>query len=158
MMDESQLYHALILLVVGLSIVLVIFSAATGGRKLADRDVMRLQGVNGVRAIEIRIKLRMAANRLILGLMFGLIGTLVLIDETASWRGWVSRIGLVSVLALFSVSSVIDWLDDGKQLRLVVTDAEKRMDAIEKTALDHAGQQGVIHPLDHPDRHTEESA
>jgi hypothetical protein len=36
-------------------------------------------------------------------------------------------------------------------------DAEDvRMDTIEQVAHGHAGQQGVIHPADHADRHTEE--
>ena len=154
-MDETMLYHALIVIALGLSVVLVIFSSAAGGRKLADRDVMHIAGINGVRSLEISIKLRIAFCRLVLGLAFGVVCILTFIPESAPWRGWFGRIALVGTLGLFSFASVKDWIDDQKQLRLVASERDVRMATIEARASEHAGQQGAIHPADHTDRHTE---
>jgi hypothetical protein len=122
MIDTRLLDIALMVIWMLLSVTLVVFSSGAAGRKLADIDVMRLRGVNGVRAIAARVQLRTQINRIALGIAFGLLGLLVIAAVDPIVVRYVARVGLVGILTMFAVSSVIDWRDDREQLRLVINE------------------------------------
>jgi hypothetical protein len=119
-MNEETLRDGVIMLAGVLSVVLVIFASASAGRKFTDRDLLMLRGINGVRRIEITVKLRAQANRILLGLVFGIISIMTLADAPGEWRAWFFRASLLAVLMSFTVSAVLDWIDDRAQLRMVM--------------------------------------
>jgi hypothetical protein len=137
-MDPEVVLSIIVILAGLFSVTLVIFSSATIGRKLADRDVLDIRGINGVRRIEITIKIRTQANRLLLGLVFGLIAILILVDAPPEWRAWSSRLGIMIMLASFTFASIQDWRDDREQLRLVM---KEELEAPVPEAVGHEGKQ-----------------
>jgi hypothetical protein len=100
-MNEETLRDGVIMLAGVLSVVLVIFASASAGRKFTDRDLLMLRGINGVRRIEI-------------------ISIMTLADAPGEWRAWFFRASLLAVLMSFTVSAVLDWIDDRAQLRMVM--------------------------------------
>ena len=125
MIDTRILDVALMTLWMALCLVLIVFASASAGRKLADMDVMRLRGVNGVRTIHAMVQLRAQVNRMSLGIAFGLLGLLVLIGADPMVIRYTARVGLVLILVMFSVSSVLDWQADREQLRIVIEEFER---------------------------------
>lgn len=115
--------HALLILTVVLAVLLLIASTAMLGRKLADLEYQREAGINGVRRIQAWINIRTHANRMGLGLAFLTTSILTLMDESLVMRTWVARILLVGVLAGYTVSSILDWLDERRQVRILLRES-----------------------------------
>lgn len=120
MSDEVLL--GLLLATLGLSMALVLVSSAAFGRILADLEYQHLAGLNGVRRIQSAVNLRTHGNRVLLGLVFLVLAVLVLMDVQEIWRVWTSRLLLVTMLLAFAASSVCDWLDERRCVRLLLTE------------------------------------
>jgi hypothetical protein len=123
---DGALDHALVIVAIILSIVLTVFAAASLGRKLTDLEILQIRGLNGVRLLEIEVKIRAQVNRVLVALVFGGISALILADAPIEWRVWCYRFGVVLVLLAFSVSAVLDWFVDRHQLRMVMAEEFQR--------------------------------
>jgi hypothetical protein len=119
MTDEIML-EGLLVATLLLSLVLIIFSSAALGRKLADLEIQIEKGVHGAPRIQSMVNLRVHFNRLLLGLCFFLIPVLLLADAPLIWRTWVNRILFLVMLTSYTVSAILDWLDERKQVRLLI--------------------------------------
>jgi hypothetical protein len=114
-----------LLVVVGvLSLTLILASMATLGRKLADLEYQALAGINGVRRIQAWINARTHANRVLLGLTFLATSVLTISDIPLLARTWIGRVLFVLVLLAYTISSVWDWLDERRQVKILL--AERR--------------------------------
>ena len=116
-MDDPILFW-LLFLTTGLSVLLVLISSATLGRKLSDIEYQRAAGLNGVLSIQARINARTHANRVLLGLTFLLSSILTLADTDLLMRTWVVRVMFIAVILAYTVSSALDWLDERAQVHL----------------------------------------
>lgn len=131
-MTEATALYVLLLLTLALSLLLVLVSSAAFGRILSDIEYQQLTGINGVRRIQSRVNLRTHGNRIVLGLVFGTLAVLALIEMPELWRVWAGRGMLVLMLAGYAVSSVLDWCDERRQVRYLL---KERDDA--KPPMDH---------------------
>ena len=116
MTEETALY-VLLLSTLALSLILVLVSSAAFGRILSDIEYQQLTGINGVRRIQSRVNLRTHGNRIVLGLVFGTLAVLTMIEMPGIWRVWTGRGLLVLMLAGYAASSVLDWLAERAQLK-----------------------------------------
>lgn len=119
-MTDEIILEGLLIATLLLSLILIVFSSAALGRKLADLEVQTEKGIQGAPRIQSRVNLRVHMNRLLLGLCFFLIPVLLLSDAPIGWRTWVNRILFLVMLASYTVSSILDWLDERKQVRLLI--------------------------------------
>ena len=123
-MGDPVLFWLLILTTV-LGVLLILASSAAFGRILADLEYQHDAGLNGVRRIQSRINLRTHGNRVLLGLLALITGVLVMTDAPELWRLWVTRALFVMVLAGYTTSSILDWLDERKQVRLLLKERDR---------------------------------
>jgi hypothetical protein len=114
----------LLVAVGALSLTLILAATATLGRKLADLEYQRVTGINGVRRLQAWINARTHANRVFLGLTFLTTSVLAISDVPPLWRTWIGRVLFILVLLAYTVSSVLDWLDERRQVKLIL--AEQR--------------------------------
>ena len=117
---EETLLFCLLLLTLGLSLLVLLTSAAAFGRVLADLEYQHLANLNGVRRIQSHVNLRTHGNRVLLALVFGTLAVLALIEMPDLWRIWAGRVLLVMLLAAYAASSILDWLAERKQVRLLL--------------------------------------
>jgi hypothetical protein len=110
----------LLVLVGALSLTLILASMATLGRKLADLEYQSIAGIDGVRRIQAWINARTHANRVLLGLTFLATSVLTVSDIPLLMRTWIGRVLFIAVLLAYTVSSVLDWLDERKQVHLLL--------------------------------------
>lgn len=120
-MDDDVLFWLLVG-TVAVSLLLVMASTATLGRKLADIEYQYETGLNGVRRIQSWINVRMHANRILLGLAFLVTSILTLANAPDPVRIWVGRVLLLGVLLSYTVSSILDWRDERRQVRMLLRD------------------------------------
>lgn len=104
------------------AITLLMSSALMLGRKLADLGYQRAAGLNGVRRIQSHINIRTHANRVALGLAFLIVAFLVVFGLDPWWRTLVTRVLVIAVLGNYTASSLLDWLDEDRQMRLLLRD------------------------------------
>jgi hypothetical protein len=123
--DDIALFWLLIL-VTAMSLLLVLASTAALGRLVADLEYQYAAGLNGVRRIQSWVNIRTHANRVILGLTFLVTGILSFTDAPILWRTWIGRVLFVVVLACYTVSSIMDWLAERKQVRLLLREQTVR--------------------------------
>jgi hypothetical protein len=123
--DDIALFWLLIL-VTAMSLLLVLASTAALGRLAADLEYQYAAGLNGVRRIQSWVNIRTHANRVILGLTFLVTGILSFTDAPILWRTWIGRVLFVVVLACYTVSSIMDWLAERKQVRLLLREQTVR--------------------------------
>lgn len=102
------------------AILLLVSSALMLGRKLADLGYQRAAGLNGVRRIQSHINIRTHANRVALALAFLVIAFLVVFGLELWWRTLVIRVLVIAVLSNYAASSLLDWLDEDRQMRLLL--------------------------------------
>ncbi len=119
-MTEGALLFGLLLLTLGLSLILVLTSAAAFGRILSDIEYQHLAEINGVRRIQSFVNLRMHGNRVLLGLVFGTLAVMALIDMPELWRIWAGRVLLVLLLVAYAASSVFDWFAERRQVAILM--------------------------------------
>jgi hypothetical protein len=114
-----------LLIVVGaLSVILSLVSMATLGRKMADLEYQIAAGLNGVRRIQSWINARTHANRVFLGITFLTTSVLSISDLPLYWRTWVGRVLFILVLLAYTISSVLDWIDERAQVKLLLREDE----------------------------------
>jgi hypothetical protein len=119
-----------LLAVVGvLSLTLILASMATLGRKLADLEYQMLVGLNGVRRIQAWINARTHGNRVFLGLTFLTISILPLTAVSPFWQTWIKWVMSILVLLAYTASSVLDWLDERRQVKLLLREREANAEA-----------------------------
>jgi hypothetical protein len=124
-MDDPILGWLLVLVGV-LSLTLILASMATLGRKLADLEYQSVAGINGVRRIQAWINARTHANRVFLGLTFLATSVLTISDIPPLTRTWIGRVLFILVLLAYTVSSVLDWLDERAQVKILLRENQSR--------------------------------
>jgi hypothetical protein len=124
-MDDAILGWLLVAVGV-LSLTLILSSMATLGRKIADLEYQIEAGVNGVRRIQAWINARTHANRVFLGLTFLTTSVLAISDVPPLWRTWIGRVLFILVLLAYTASSVLDWLDERRQVKLLLREQAAR--------------------------------
>jgi hypothetical protein len=120
-MDDPVLFWMLVGSLL-LSVMLLFASAMALGRKVADLEYQYAAGINGTRRIQSWVNIRTHANRVFLGLTFLIVTVLALTDAPVFWRSWVSRALLILMLANYTISSVLDWIDERRQVRLLLAE------------------------------------
>lgn len=135
MTDAAALLGLLIAATV-LGVLLMLTSGAAFGRILADLEYQVAAGLNGVRRIQSHINLRTHGNRIGLGLFVLTTSMLTFADVDLTWRTWISRVLFLLVLASYTLSSILDWLDERSQVRLLLRERER----------DRGGPQGPAGP------------
>jgi hypothetical protein len=113
-----------------LSLTLILTSMATLGRKLADLEYQMLVGLNGVRRIQAWINARTHGNRVFLGLTFLTISILPLTAVSPFWQTWIKWVMSILVLLAYTASSVLDWLDERRQVKLLLREREANAEAV----------------------------
>jgi hypothetical protein len=124
-MDDPVLFWMLVGSLV-LSVLLLFASGMTLGRKLADLEYQYAAGINGIRRIQSWVNIRTHANRVLLALAFLIVAVLALTDAPVFWRVWVSRALLLLVLVNYTLSSILDWIDDRRQVALLLAEQGDR--------------------------------
>jgi hypothetical protein len=124
-MDDPVLFWMLVGSLI-LSVLLLFASGMTLGRKLADLEYQYAAGINGIRRIQSWVNIRTHGNRVLLALAFLIVAVLSLTDAPVFWRTWVSRALLLLVLANYTLSSILDWIDDRRQVALLLAEQGDR--------------------------------
>jgi hypothetical protein len=124
-MDDPVLFWMLVGTLI-LSVLLLLASSLTLGRKLADLEYQIAAGINGIRRIQSWVNIRTHANRVFLALAFLIVALLSLTDVPGFWRTWVDRVLLILVLANYTLSSILDWIDDRRQVALLLAEQGNR--------------------------------
>lgn len=124
-MMGDPLLVGLLAAIVGMSMLLLLFSAATLGRKLSDIEYQKAAGVNGVSRIQAIINARTHANRVFLGLTFLVVSILGFVDFPPVIETWVARVLFLLMLGFYTASSVLDWLDERRQMRLLLREQQE---------------------------------
>ena len=122
-MDDPVL-GVLLMLTTVLGVLLILVSSAAFGRILADLEYQYAAGLNGVRRIQSRVNLRTHGNRVFLGLLALITGVLAFTDVPDFGRIWVTRALFVGVLLGYTLSSILDWIDERKQVRLILKERD----------------------------------
>lgn len=110
--------------IIGMSLLLLLFSAATLGRKLSDIEYQKAAGINGIDRIQAVINARTHANRVFLGLTFLIVSILGFVDFSPVIETWVARVLFLLMLGFYTASSVLDWLDERSQMRLLLKEKQ----------------------------------
>lgn len=116
-MNDPVLFWLLIATAL-MSLLLILASSATLGRKLADLEYQHAAGLNGVLRIQAWINARTHANRVLLGIAFLTTSALTLADAPDLVRAWVARVLFILVIVTYTVSSVLDWIDERRQVHI----------------------------------------
>jgi hypothetical protein len=124
-MGEATVMLWLQVAAIVLGVLLLLASAAAFGRILADLEYQLAAGLNGVRRIQSHINLRTHGNRIGLALFTLVAGVLGLLDAGPAWREWVARALFLAVLAGYTVSSILDWLAERAQVRLLLRERDE---------------------------------
>jgi hypothetical protein len=114
----------LLVAIIGMSLLLLLFSAATLGRKLSDIEYQRAAGTNGVARIQAIINARTHANRVFLAVTFLIVSVLGFVPFSPVIETWVARVLFLMVLGSYTASSVLDWLDERHQVRLLLREQQ----------------------------------
>jgi hypothetical protein len=113
-----------------MALLLLLFSSATVGRKLSDIEYQRAAGVNGVDRIQAIINARTHANRVFLALTFLIVSILGFVDLPPEIKIWVARVLFLSMLGFYTTTSVLDWIDERRQVRLLLKEKEDHPEII----------------------------
>lgn len=119
-MNEAVVRDGLLVVALVFSALLMLVSGAMCGRKLAEIEYQREAGINGVQRIEAWINLRTHVNRVVLGTSFMIPTFLSLGDLLPATRMWISWGVLIGMLMLYVISSILDWLDERRQVKLLM--------------------------------------
>lgn len=134
-MTGDPLLVGLLAAIMGMSMLLLLFATAMLGRKLSDIEYQKASGTNGVDRIQAVVNARTHANRVFLGFTFLVVSVLGFVDFSPVIETWVARVLILLMLGFYTASSMLDWRDDGRQVRLLLR---------EKQATAHA------HPVEPP--------
>lgn len=123
-MTGDPVLVGLLAAIIFMSLLLFMFAAAMLGRKLSDIEYQRAAGTNGVSRIQSIINARTHANRLFLAFTFLVVSVFGFVDFPPVIETWVARVLFLLMLGVYTVSSVIDWLDERRQVRLLLTEQQ----------------------------------
>jgi hypothetical protein len=119
-----------------LALVMAAVSLMTLGRKLGELEWLYAQKRNGISRIQAWQNVRTHGNRVLAGLVFLLVGLLTMMPVPTEVRMLVARVGFIAVIVLFTASSVLDWFDDRRLLRLQIEADERRGGGIQRHGAD----------------------
>lgn len=119
--EEYGLLSLLIFLLTA-GAILALASGMTLGRKLADLSYQRATGINGINRVQSVINIRTHANRIQLGLLFVIVSVLSLLEVSPVIQAWVARVLFSWVLICYAASSLLDWRDDDRIMRMQLTE------------------------------------
>ena len=144
MFDPEDVFWLAVSTVV-LAVVLFGASGFAFGRILADLEYQLAAGVNGVRRIQSKVNLRTHGNRIMLA-VFGLaVGIMGLTPLSILWQNWISGVLFIGVLMIYSASSIMDWMAERKQVRLLLRERDLGMHG-PPGPQGPAGPQGTVGP------------
>jgi hypothetical protein len=121
-MGNGLVLQGLLIVSLVLSVLLVLISAGATGSHLATLQYQRASGVNGIRQIQAWKNLRTHGNGVCLGLVFIVVTVMLLAGAPEIWRQWVNRVLFTLLMMTFTGSSVLDWLGDREQMRLLLSE------------------------------------
>jgi hypothetical protein len=124
-MTDDPVLVGLAAAIIGMALLLLLFSSATVGRKLSDIEYQRAAGVNGVDRIQAIINARTHANRVFLALTFLIVSILGFVDVPPEIKTWVARVLFLLMLGSYTAASVLDWIDERRQVRLLLKEKER---------------------------------
>lgn len=116
MINEELTLLALNVIAIIMSLILSIVSAFSVGRHLGDIEYQRVARLNGIRLIQSWVNIRIHTNRFILAVTYGLTSLMIFLNVDLFLRTWISRILFIVVLIIFTVSSILDWMAERKQI------------------------------------------
>lgn len=119
-MTEETIGWWLSLAAVLFGIPLMMMAMAMVGRKVTDLEYQIAAELDGVRRIQAVVNIRTHTLRVLLGLAFAVAGMMTLANAPSFWSSLVSGVLLVGVLSGYMVAAVLDWLDDQKQVRILL--------------------------------------
>lgn len=123
-MDETLLYSLLGASLVS-SVLLLLISTAIVGRKLADLEYQKANGLSEVSQIQAIVNIRTHVLRTFVGLTFIIISSLLLADAPVIWRSWINRTLFVLLPTAYAVASYLDWQAERKQIKLRTEEAAR---------------------------------
>jgi hypothetical protein len=121
MMADPLLFGLLLAMAVAAA-VLFLSAALMLGRKLDHLGYQLAAGINGVRRIQSQVNIRTHANRVALAAVALNCAVLVLVDVHPWWRTLVTLTLTTAVLIGYAASSVLDWRDEDRQMRMLLAD------------------------------------
>lgn len=119
-MTEASALVWLLIITVILSVLLLLASQAAVGRKVAELEYLLETGQNGVDKIQATINIRTHVNRVFFGITFLVAGVLYFIPMDPFLKAWIDRVLLIGTLSSFTVSSLLDWRDERRQVRIIL--------------------------------------
>lgn len=122
LVNAETVQDGLLIVSLTLAVALVLISTGTLGRKVADLEYQIAAGLNGVRRIQAWLNIRGHADRIMLGGSFIVINALLLADAPVVWRTWINRTLFVFLMAVYAATAVRDWIDERKQVRMLLTE------------------------------------
>ncbi len=126
MIDPENVLWLAVGTIIG-GVVLLVASSFAFGRIAADLEYQLVAGLNGVRRIQSLVNLRTHGNRIMLG-VFGLaIGIMGLTNLSITWQNWIAGVLFLGVLAVYCVSSALDWVSERRQVRLLIKEREHEL-------------------------------
>lgn len=112
--------YGLSILGVVFSLPLIILSLMAVGKHYADLQYQKIARINGIRYIQSWTNLRTHFNRVAFGGAFFIISILIIFDVDIATRTIISRFLLIGVLALYLISSILDFFAEHKQLKIIL--------------------------------------
>lgn len=99
---------------------LLIISIMSVGKHFADLQYQIVAKLNGIRWIQSWMNLRIHSNRVAFASAFLIVSILGLADVDLATRMLVGRSLWLCVLAIYFISSILDWRAEQKQLRILI--------------------------------------
>lgn len=119
---DDIILEIIVWLCVFLSVILFIFSTAAFGSQYSDLQYQKEAGINGPRQIQSKINIRINSNRMLVAFVFAGASIIMIADVNIYLRGWIVRLGFLSILIAFTISSVLDWVAHKKQIKYLMND------------------------------------
>lgn len=145
-MADAVALQALLIAATVLGVLLMLTSGAAFGRILADLEYQVAAGLNGVRRTQSHINLRTHGNRIGLGLFALITSILTFANVDLIWRTWIGRMLFLLVLLSYTISSILDWVDERRQVRLLLRERDRQGAPGERGPAGPVGPQGPAGP------------
>jgi hypothetical protein len=118
-MDESILpilYYVSIVL----SILLLFVSTAILGRQVGDLEYQIAAKTNGIRRTQSWVNIRTHSNRIVMAIAFLATAIIGLADLFYPYGPWIGRSLFILVIIVFTISSIMDWIAENKQVSMLM--------------------------------------
>jgi uncharacterized membrane protein YcjF (UPF0283 family) len=129
-MAEAEWLDLLLGVVIVASLLLILLSGASVGRKATDLEYQYAAGINGIRRIQSWMNIRTHTNRVLFGLAFMFSSIIGLTDLWTLQRPWIGRMIFLFVLLAFLYSAIRDWLADRKMVLMRIEMGRKQDDEL----------------------------